>query len=157
MRRQPDWPEAHAHQAAHGDPERLEHAPDLAVVPFAQHDLVPAVRSAAPARGDAVEPGRAVGQSDPLSESAELFARELAPHPHRVLVVDFVARMHEAVGELAGVGEEQETGCPSSATRSAGPTRSPNSARAPFTLSLPETIAASMSRREPRPERARTL
>src|SRR5213594_3472593 len=108
MRRQPDWPEAHAHQAAHGDPERLEHAPDLTVAPFAQHDLVPAVRSAAPARGDAVEPGWAV-ESDPLSESAELFARELAPHPHRVLALDLVARMHEPVGELARVREEQET------------------------------------------------
>src|SRR5437867_13446753 len=108
MRRQPDWPEAHAHQAAHGDPERLEHAPDLTVAPFAQHDLVPAVRSAAPARGDAVEPGWAVVESDPLSESAELFARELAPHPHRVLALDLVARMHQPVSELARVGEEQE-------------------------------------------------
>src|SRR5207302_2920834 len=65
-------------------------------------------RTAAPARGDAVEPGWAVDESDPLSEPTELFARELAPHPHRVLALDLVARMHEPVGELAGVGEEQE-------------------------------------------------
>jgi len=44
-----------------------------------------------------------------LSESAEVLARELAPHPHRVFALDLVARMHEAVRELAGVGEEQET------------------------------------------------
>src|SRR5216117_614898 len=95
MRRQPDGPEAHAHQAAHGDSKGLEHSPDLAVAPFAQHDLVPAVRSAASARGDAVESGRAVFENDPLSESAQLLARELAPHPHRVLALDLVARVHE--------------------------------------------------------------
>src|SRR5260221_7259126 len=94
MRRQEDRPEAHAHQTAHGDSERLEHAPNLAVAPFAQHDLVPAVRSAAPARGDAVEPGRTVVEGDPLSQSAELLARKLAPHPHRVLALDLVAWMH---------------------------------------------------------------
>src|SRR5712664_4143664 len=88
MRWQEDWPEAHTHQAAHGDSERLEHAPHLAVAPFAQHDLVPAVRPAAPARGNAVEPGRAVVEGDPLSECAELLARELAPHPHCVLALD---------------------------------------------------------------------
>src|SRR6266852_3432879 len=108
MRRQQDRPEAHAHQAAHGDSKRLEHAPHLAVSPFAQHDLVPAVRSAAPARGDAVEPGRAVVESDPFGEGAHLFARELAPYPHRVLALDLAARVHQAVGELARVGKEQE-------------------------------------------------
>src|SRR5207247_3304853 len=108
MRRQADGSEAYAHQAAHGDSKGLEHSPDLAVAPFAQHDLVPAVRSAASARGDAVESGRAVFENDPLSESAQLLARELAPHPHRVLALDLVARVRQPVGELARVGEEQE-------------------------------------------------
>src|SRR6267143_7012823 len=108
MRWQEDWPEAHAHQPAHGDSERLEHAPHLAVAPFAQHHLVPAVRSAAPARRDAVEPGRAVVENDPFGEGAHLFAREFAPYPHRVLALDLAARMHESVGELTRVGKKQE-------------------------------------------------
>src|SRR5439155_12294807 len=108
MGRQPDRPETHAHQAAHDDSKRLEHSSDLTVAPFAQHDLVPAVRAAASARGDAVEPCRTVFENNPLSERAQVLASELAPHPHRVLALDLVARMHEAVGELAGVGEEQE-------------------------------------------------
>src|SRR5712691_10739576 len=73
-RRQAERPEAHAHQAAHGDSECLEHAPDLAVAPFAQHDLVPAVRSGAAARLDAVEPCRTVLQHDPARERQELLA-----------------------------------------------------------------------------------
>src|SRR5713101_2902122 len=72
VRRQAERPEAHAHQAAHGDPERLEHAPHLAVAPFAQHDLVPAVRSGAAARLDALEPCRTVLEHDPARERALL-------------------------------------------------------------------------------------
>src|SRR5207247_11218527 len=105
MGRQPDGPEAHAHQAAHGDSKGLEHSSDLAVAPFAQHDLVPAVRAAASARGDAVEPCRTVFQRDPLSEPAEVLASELAAHPHRVLAPGLVAAMPEAFGVLPGGGE----------------------------------------------------
>src|SRR5689334_3272580 len=49
------------------------------------------------------------------------------------------------------------TGRPSSATRSFGFTRCPSVARAPFTRTRPEAITASISRREPNPERASTL
>src|SRR5262252_5772240 len=49
------------------------------------------------------------------------------------------------------------TGRPSSTTRSAGPTRCPSAARAPFTVTRPPAMAASMARREPTPARARTL
>src|SRR5882672_4790597 len=49
------------------------------------------------------------------------------------------------------------TGRPSRTTRSAGFTLCPRAARAPLTVMRPDAIAASMARREPSPERARTL
>src|SRR5882672_7485278 len=48
-------------------------------------------------------------------------------------------------------------GFPSTRTRSRGPTRWPKAARAPLTLTRPAAIAASIARREPAPERARTF
>ena len=37
-----------------------------------------------------------------------LLGRQEAHHAHRVLALDLVARMHHLVGELAGVGEQQQ-------------------------------------------------
>src|SRR5262252_6494297 len=53
--------------------------------------------------------------------------------------------------------ERSRTGRPSTATRSPGATLAPRVARAPFSVTRPAVIAASMARREPNPERARTL
>src|SRR5262245_13398266 len=49
------------------------------------------------------------------------------------------------------------TGWPSTTMRSCGRTRCPSAARAPVTGTRPAAMAASMARREPAPERARTL
>src|SRR4029077_18567001 len=106
IRRQHERAEAHAHQAAYRHAERFEHASHLAVASLAQHHLVPAVGPAPAARRNAVELRRTVVERDTAGELFHLLARKLAPHAHRVLALDLAAGVHEAIGQLARIGEQ---------------------------------------------------
>jgi len=99
---------AHAHQAADDQADRFEHAPDFAIAAFGQDHVVPVVGPLPAPFGDQAEAGQAVLELNAGAQTLEHFRSRLAEHAHRVFALDFVARMHHAIGEVAVVGKQQE-------------------------------------------------
>jgi len=99
-------PDQAAHLGAHG----LEKAPHFAVAPFAQHHAIPAIGAfgRAPRRGFyAIERRRAILQGDP---GAQLLQVRLAMNADRIFPFHLVARVHQAIRQLAGIGQQKQAG-----------------------------------------------
>ena len=87
---------------------RLEQPPHQPVASFGDHHPVPAVHPFAAAVLDRFEPGRSVHQFDAGRQLPELLGRQRAEHAHGVLALVAEARMHQGVGEVTRVGEDQQ-------------------------------------------------
>src|SRR5262249_24533155 len=70
--------------------------------------VVPVVGALAAAILDRVELARLALELHAAEQALLLLVREPAQQPHRVLALDLEARVHEAVGELAVGGEDQQ-------------------------------------------------
>jgi len=58
---------------------------------------------------DRFEAGQTVGEHDAGGQLFRLHLRHFAQHPHRILAIQSEARMHQRVGEIARVGEDQQS------------------------------------------------
>ena len=106
--RQRERAESNPHEPTDRGPQFLEHAPHFAVTAFAQHDPVPAIRPVPPATEcGRISPGRRRASRRGRADRA--VGRELAANAHRVFALDLAARVHEAVGEIPGIGEKKQT------------------------------------------------
>ncbi|KGD51083.1 hypothetical protein DP43_5061 [Burkholderia pseudomallei] len=99
---------ARADQAAHHQADRLEHPPHLAVAPFGKRDVIPVIRAFAAAVANAQEIRRAVVELDAVQQLLTRRLGQLADDAHRVLALDAIARMHEAVREIARRRQHQQ-------------------------------------------------
>jgi len=106
---QRDGPEPHPHQAAHRQSQGLEQPAHDAVAAFLQHDAVPAIGALAAFGCDGYATRHAVVQPDARQQPCRLRLGQLPAHPHRVLALETVARVHHAIGELPGRREQQQT------------------------------------------------
>jgi hypothetical protein len=86
----------------------FHHAPHLAVAAFGDGDAVPAVGALAAAVFDAAELGDAVVEAHAIEQLLFFLVAERAEHAHGVLALEAEARVHQPVGQLAGVGEQQQ-------------------------------------------------
>ena len=85
-------------------PDRLAHAAHLAVAALVDRDA----QEAGVEQRDLGRRGEAVVELDALAQAAERAAVRLALDLDEVLLVDAEARVREAVGEVAVVGEQQQ-------------------------------------------------
>src|SRR5205814_741611 len=110
--RQLDRAVADADQTADPGADRLEQAPHFAFATLSEHHPVPAVGAA---RGAPVRRCNALKRSAPIIELdasrqlLKILFFKNALNAHGVLPLDFVTRVHHAVGELAGIGQQQQT------------------------------------------------
>ena len=70
--------------------------------------MVPAVDALAAAISDAQEARLTVVELDAVQQPLAIGLGQLTQRAHRVLALDAVARMHEAVGDVPGGGEDQQ-------------------------------------------------
>ena len=89
---------------AHG----LEQLAHLAVAAFGDDDAVPVVHPLATAVLDALEPRPLAVDLDAFQQLVALGLVQHAQRTHGVLALDPEARVHQLVGQLAGVGEQQQ-------------------------------------------------
>ncbi|CAB5517644.1 hypothetical protein LMG26857_06740 [Achromobacter anxifer] len=106
--RQDHVTEAGADQPTDGDAHGFEHAANFAVAAFLQGDPVPAVAAVAAQVVQRTERSHAVVQFDAIDQRLALGLVHLAQHADRVLALRAVARMHDAVGHVAGGREDQQ-------------------------------------------------
>ena len=108
--RQLDRAVAQPRETAHRVADGLEQAPHLAVSAFLQHHPVPAVDALAlRGRSRCARSAPACRPAECLRAGAPAPPRvKLAAHARQVLALEPVARVHQPVGELARVGEEQQ-------------------------------------------------
>ncbi|CAB3788196.1 hypothetical protein LMG28614_02640 [Paraburkholderia ultramafica] len=98
-----------ADQAADHQAGRFEHTAHFAVTPFGERDVIPVIGAFAAAVADAQEVRRAVVQLDAMQQLLTHAFGQLADHPHRILTLDAVTRVHEAVRQIARRGQHQQT------------------------------------------------
>ena len=104
-----DGAETNANQPAHGEPDRIEQTPNLAVAPLRDHYPIPAIGSR-PA--DFLDNGKSRGAILEFNPSQQLPASILldpAKDTNGVLALPAVARMHEPIGDIARSREDQQT------------------------------------------------
>src|ERR1700741_296899 len=98
---------AHAREPAHRMAEGFKQAPHLAVAALLQNHAVPAIGALALSVAvDALAAGGNSIQKNALSQTRELRGVQFPLDPREVLALQPIARMHQAVGKLARVGEE---------------------------------------------------
>ena len=107
-RREPNRPETDSHEPADTNPLRLPQAVDFAIPALPQNDAVPAVGPLPSFLLDAEEPCRTIVQLHPALEVPDHRRVHVPEDPNRVLAVHRVARVHQAVGELAVGGEQHQ-------------------------------------------------
>ena len=106
---QNDGAEAHANQATDGQANGLEHASHFAVAPFGNDHAQPAVRAFATQMFYGGEAGQAVFEFNAVFQLMQLRIGDFAKHAHGVLTLVSVTRVHHAIGNIAGSGENQQT------------------------------------------------
>ena len=99
---------ADADQPAHRQADLFEEAPHLAIAPFGDDDPVPVVSALAAAVFDRAETRVLAVDADAFEQLGFRLGVERAQHPHRIFALDAEARVHQLVGELARVGEQQQ-------------------------------------------------
>ena len=102
--------EAHANEPAHGTAHRLEEAPHLVVSTLAEDDMEPSVRALASRGPQRVETCFPIVQRNPAGKRLERLSARCTVYPDRVLPFDSGTRMHEPVGQLTVVGEQEQPG-----------------------------------------------
>ena len=102
---QRDWSVTNSDQAADGDTQRFEHAPDLTVTALVQCYAIPDIDSRPAVLTNLIEFCDAVVEFDTPLKLSQLFVRKFAHEPYRVLARDFVARVHQAMGQLTVGGQ----------------------------------------------------
>jgi hypothetical protein len=98
-----------AQQPTHHYVERFEQAPHFTVASFGQREFVPMILPFAATVFERRHLREAILQFNALAQLQLLLGRERSHDTHRILALDFVARMHHAVGEFARGGEQQQT------------------------------------------------
>ncbi len=71
--------------------------------------MEPLIGSRAAPLLDRFEARRPILQLNPAGQTREDLRRHLATHTHCILALDLRGRMHQPIGQLAVVGEEQQT------------------------------------------------
>ena len=89
--------------------ELREHAANLAVLAFAQRDPQPGAGPLLLDRFDAPRLDLAVAEVNPLEQLLQIVARWLAGDLHEIGLSDAETRMHEPIGQIAVVGEQQQS------------------------------------------------
>src|SRR5438270_499021 len=108
--RQLDRAVANADQTADAGADRLEQAPHFAFAPLPEHHPVPAIgtrRGAFVRRRNARKRSPPIVKMDASRQLFKVFPAERTLNAHRIFALDLVARVHQTVGELAGIGEQQ--------------------------------------------------
>ena len=106
--RQHHGPVADADQAADRQLDRVEQLAHFAVAPFGDDDAVPVIRSFAAAVFDGLETGRLAVDVHAFEQLRLRTFVEPTQHANRVLAFHAEARVHQLVGQFAGVGEQQQ-------------------------------------------------
>jgi hypothetical protein len=102
---------AHANESADGVPERLEQAPNLAISPLFQDHAIPPVRPFALAIAPhALEPRGDPVERDALEQLSFLIRLQSPADPDDVFALKPISWVHEAIRQLAGVGQQQKAG-----------------------------------------------
>src|SRR3546814_14360209 len=84
---------------------------NLAVTAFHHHAVIPMVEAFTAGRLlDVGEACRAVFEHHAGLQPFDHLVVDFPTHPHRVLAVHFIGRVHEAVGQFAVGGEQQQAG-----------------------------------------------
>src|SRR4051812_21363007 len=103
---------AQEHEAIYLRANRLKEAPHFAISTFLQRHAVPGVAS----RGfpsfhwpDGSERRRAILNLDAGAEFFKHFPRQASVISGDVAPVDFLSRVHQAIGELPPIGEDQQS------------------------------------------------
>ena len=99
---------ARSDQPRHGQPDRFEHASHFAVAAFADHHSVPFIHAFATTVGDFGKLRATVLEFYAGQQFLAHAFFQLAQRPYCILAVDAVARMHEAVCQVARGGEQQQ-------------------------------------------------
>ena len=97
-----------ADQPAHAQAHLVEQFSHLTVAPLGDHHAVPAVHAFATTVFDRLEAGALTVNLDAFEQALTWLGFERAQHPHSVFALDAKARMHQLIGQLARVGEEQQ-------------------------------------------------
>src|SRR3569832_1005875 len=84
------------------------HSPHLAVAAFAQHHVVPVIGALAARVDQRIEVRGAVIELHALAQALEYRVLDLTQYTHRVFAFDLAGGMHQTIGELAVVGEQQQ-------------------------------------------------
>ena len=102
---------ARADQSDDHDAQCFEYPPHFAVASLAQHDAVPMVGRVfvAAAIFHRLAAGDAVFQRNTRDQLLLLLIRQATHDANGIFAVDFVTRVHQPVGELTGIGEQQQT------------------------------------------------
>jgi hypothetical protein len=103
----------HAQQPVYACADRFEKPPHLAIAPLAKDDTVRLVAARTLLHAfltDGNEGGDTIFKMDSGPQFFKRFRRDPSVHSGDVLTVDFVARVHEAIRELAGISEKQKAG-----------------------------------------------
>ena len=80
------------------------------IAAFAQNDVVPAVHTLPARRPQRLEPCLSVAQRNPAGQRFERPGVGLAADTNRVLAFDAGTRVHEPMGQLAVIGEQEQAG-----------------------------------------------
>ena len=103
-------PETYPNQPAHGTSHRLEKPPHLAIAALAEDDVEPSVHALSSRRSQRFESRFTIAQGDPSGQRFECLGARGAPYPYCVLAFDSGAWVHESVGQLTVVGEQEQPG-----------------------------------------------
>jgi len=104
---------AHASEAIHFCADRFEKSTHLAIPSLAQSHSIPDITAGAlpfSLRPNGRERRGSIFKLDAGLKFFKGFRRQPAVHPRHVFALDFVARVHQPVGELSRVGEQQQPG-----------------------------------------------
>src|SRR6185437_4776269 len=89
---------------------RVPQAANLAIAALADHHAEPAVAATAADHRDVVEAGRAVVQFDAGFQALDDLVGHLAVHAAQVFALHAALGVHQAVGQLAVGGQQQQAG-----------------------------------------------
>ncbi len=102
--------EADSDEAADGAADGFEKAADFAFSAAFQDDVEPSVGSLSACALEGFEGGFAVFEFDAGGQAGEVFARWVAEDAYCVFAFDLGARVHQAMGEFAVVGQKEQAG-----------------------------------------------
>jgi hypothetical protein len=87
----------------------LHHAADLTISAFGNGDPVPAIRAIATAILYALKLSQPIVELDSVEQTLFFLVAQGAQHPHGILALQTKPRVHEAIGQLTRIGEQQQT------------------------------------------------